>query len=60
LSWLNFRTKLMFILPANVDQENQATVAGRARVVRVEEQGSGAGKAGVAVAIESFNITRSG
>jgi PilZ domain len=49
-----------FTLPADIDQENQAIVAGRAKVVRVEEPGSGFDKVGIAVAIESFKITRSG
>jgi PilZ domain len=53
------RLEFSFTLPADV-QENQATVAGRARVVRVEEPGSGSDKVGIAVAIESFKITRSG
>lgn len=49
-----------FTLPADIRQENQATVAGRARVVRVEGMGSGSHRVGIAVAIESFKITRSG
>jgi PilZ domain len=49
-----------FTLPADMHQENEATVAGRARVVRVEEPGSGSDKVGIAVAIESFKITPSG
>ena len=46
-----------FTLPANIHQENQATVVGRARVIRVEEPDSGSDKAGIAVAIESFKIS---
>jgi len=46
-----------FTLLADIHQENQATVAGRARVVRVEEPGSGSDKVGIAAAIESFKIS---
>ena len=46
-----------FTLPADIHQENEATIAGMARVVRVERLGSGSNKIGVAVAIESFKVS---
>lgn len=46
-----------FTLSPDTRQENQATVAGKARVVRVEEPVSGSDKVGIAVAIESFKMS---
>lgn len=44
-----------FTLPEN--EESHVTVAGRARVMRVEEQGSDSDKVGIAVAIQSFTMS---
>ena len=49
-----------FTLPPDVNEENPANVAGRARVVRVEELGSSSEKLGIAAAIEIFQIKRDG
>lgn len=47
-----------FRLPPDENEQNPATVSGRARVVRVEQPKSESDEVGIAVAIEAFRIIR--